>query len=194
MWEGARGLLLALGAIEGGSVGLNDAPDGGVAGVASLGFPVVDAQGLFEVTRLAVLVEEVPQGGAAHFDGGGENLANGGGESFETWEADFAGGEGGANAGHKQGFTGINVANADDTMAVHDQGFDGGLAIAGEVVEMAGGEFRAEGFGAEIFEEGVKSGVAVNPLNGAEAARVVEAEFHSGVEAQGNMVVFAPGN
>ena len=66
--------------------------------------------------------------------------------------------------------------------------------MAGEVVEVAGGEVGAEGFGAEVFEEGVESGVAVDPLDGAEAAGVVEAEFHAGVEAESDVVVFAPGD
>lgn len=66
--------------------------------------------------------------------------------------------------------------------------------MAGEVVEMAGGEVGTEGFGAEVFEEGVEGGVAVDPLDGAEAAGVVKAEFHAGVEAEGDVVVFAPGD
>jgi hypothetical protein len=173
---------------------LDDAFDRGAAGVAGLGLAIVDAEGLFEVAGFATFVEEIAQGGAAHFDGGSEDFADGGGEAFEAREADFAGGEGGADAGHKEGFAGVDIADADDAVAVHDEGFDGGLAVAGEVVEVAGGEVGAEGFGAEVFEEGVESGVAVDPLDGAEAAWVVEAEFHTGVEAESDVVVFAPGD
>ena len=173
---------------------MDDAFDWRVAGVAGLGFAIVDAEGLFEVAGFATFVEEIAQGGAAHFDGGGEDFADGGREAFEAWEADFAGGECGANAGHEEGFAGVDVADADDAVAVHDEGFDGGLAVAGEVVEVAGGEVGAEGFGAEVFEEGMEGGVAVDPLDGAEAAGVVEAEFHAGVEAESDVVVFAPGD
>ena len=104
---------------------MDDAFDWRVAGVAGLGFAIVDAECLFEVAGFATFVEEIAQGGAAHFDGGGEDFADGGREAFEAWEADFAGGEGGANAGHEEGFAGVDVADADDAVAVHDEGFDG---------------------------------------------------------------------
>ena len=173
---------------------MDDAFDRRAAGVTGLGFAIVDAEGLFEVAGFAAFVEEIAQGGAAHFDGGGEDFADGGREAFEAREADFASGEGGADAGHEEGFAGVDVADADDAVAVHDEGLDGGLAVAGEVVEVAGGEVGAEGFGAEVFEEGMEGGVAMDPLDGAEAAGVVEPEFHAGVEAESDVVVFAPGD
>ena len=107
---------------------MDDAFDGGATDAAGLIFTIIDVKGLFEIAGFATFVKEVAQSGAAHFDGGGEHFLNGFDEFYKAGEADLSCGERGADAGHEKRFTGVDVADTHDDMAVHDEALDGGAA------------------------------------------------------------------
>jgi len=115
---------LAPRAIEAGA--LADAPraDGLAAAGAGLAGAAIDPQRAGEVAGVAVFLHEVPQTGAALGDGGGEHGLDARGETFIARQRDAPGGPRGMDAGAVQGLAGVDVADADDDMAVHDEGLD----------------------------------------------------------------------
>src|SRR3569623_3341680 len=124
-------LFLALGTEERRAVALHDAPYRRAAYKAGLAFAVVDAQGLLEVAGLAGFAQEVSQGGAAHFDGGGEDFLDGGDKGLEPGLGYLAGGFCRMDAGHEEGFAGVGVAHAHHDVGVHDDLLDGrGAALS----------------------------------------------------------------
>lgn len=99
----------------------------------------------------------------------------------------------GVDAGAEEAFGGIDVADADDYFGIHEGGFDGGGFVFEGLVEVGGGEVGAQGFGAEVLEEGVSGELGGWDMEEeAEAAGVGEGDFGGGGFERDVVVFFKP--
>ena len=165
--------------------------DGGAADAAGLILAIVDVEGLLEVAGGAAFVDEVAQRGATLFESGGQHFADGGGQAAVAGEREPSGGALGRDTGAEQRFAGVDVADADDDVAVHDEGFDGGGAAPGTGMEVFAGKALFEGFRAERREKRVLARIFSSPKQAAKAAGVVIAEAEAAGEDEVVMIVLA---
>ena len=121
--------------------------DGSLADPAELAFASVNKKALGEVAGLAVGVDEVAEGGAALLDGFAEDLADGFDEAGELRAGKSGCGSGRADAGAEERFAGVDVANADDDLVVHDDLLDRSLASGAGVFEDGGRELVGQRLG-----------------------------------------------
>jgi hypothetical protein len=122
-------------------------------------------------------VDEVAQAAAAGLDGVLQGLFDGGHQTFNTLAGDFSGGAAGVDAGAEEALRSVDVADADDAVAVHEGDFDGGFESARLVVQPLRGEGVVEGFDAEWGNQCVLFGIAFDPEQGTEAAWVAQAQY-----------------
>src|SRR5690606_23844810 len=181
-WSVMASALLAGGAVEGGTSGLDEALDDAGAAVAGAGFALaaVDVEAVLEIALAALGVGEVTQGRAAGGDGVGEDVADLGGEGFEAGPGDLAGGDQRRDAGAEQGLADVDVAEPGDDALVQQADLDV-LLLAGEGLGQAGaGEGVAERLGTQAGEPRMGlDRVGRDQAHEAEAAGVGEAEARS---------------
>src|ERR1700683_2808008 len=84
----------------------------------------------------------------------------------------------------KQGLTGVNVADADDQLRIHDELFDGNRALARDAEQVGAIERRAQGFRRQFLQERVLLGSVLRPKQAAETAWVVKSQGLTAVEDQ----------
>ncbi len=122
------------------------------AATAQAGFATaaIDEIGLLEVARLALAIHEIPQGTATSGNGSDQGVLYRGRQQGATRLRQTAGGETRIDAGVKQGFVRVDIADADDLMGIHEQVFDGrcptiALLIQTGPIEIGSERFHAEG-------------------------------------------------
>src|SRR5699024_2024432 len=113
---------LAARAIERAALADAGATNGLAVTRAGLAGFVIYRQFLLKIARAAVDTDIVAQCRAAGGDGVAQHLFYGDGELVITRRADAPGRTLGVNAGSVQRFRGINIADADHHVAVHDEG------------------------------------------------------------------------
>src|SRR5690606_30781905 len=79
-------------------------------------------------------------------------------------------------AGAEQAFRGVDVADADDGMAVHEKELDGRGATTRGGMQPVAGEGIRERLDAQRSDEGMSRGIVPDPERGAETARVAQAQ------------------
>lgn len=169
-------LFLALRAVKARSLSLADLPDGyATADTGFTGF-AVDVQMLAEITRPAIAIDKIPQRCTTLINGIIEYFLYDLGEQPVFVSADVAGSTCRANTGHVQGFTGVDIADANHDVAVHDELLDGDLTIACAQVQVVTVELLAEWFATQRAEETVLHGRSACPVQAAEAPRVGQAQ------------------
>lgn len=131
-WSDCQGrkLSLALRAVKGRSLALAYLPDGYTTADAGYAGFAVDVQMLAEIPRFAIAIDKVPQRGATLIDGVVEYFLYDLGQQPVFIPADLAGGTFWVNAGHVQGLAGVDIANANHDVAVHDELLDGDGALS----------------------------------------------------------------
>lgn len=97
--------------------------------VAGLAAAAVHIEGLLEITGAAFGADKVAQGGAALLDGLLQQAFDVGDEVLRVVLTQAVAGAAWVDAGKKQGFVGVDIADADDKMRVHQHGFDGCFAF-----------------------------------------------------------------
>ena len=186
-----NGSSLAARAIRGGSSALPDFANGGAARPAGQPPSAIDGVIELEIARLATAVDVVAQRRSAFGDGVGKRRADRTDEPFQSWPRQAIRRCGRPDPRPEQRFAGVDIADADDQMIVHQRKLDRCAAAARrapKVVRVAG---RVERFGAEPGQEGVRLGRRRQPEHRAEAARVVVTQRHPGIEDDVDMVMQA---
>src|SRR5580698_5296832 len=141
---GAAGSHLAVRAVIGGSLTLFDAPDRATADTAGAARTLVHVQPLAEIAGTAVGADVIAQRGAAGTDGCIERGAH------RTHQAHAVGARQPpcatprTDARAKQGFAGVDVADAGDQPPVHEHLLDGGAARARDAMQIVGIEAGLE--------------------------------------------------
>src|SRR5690606_23753613 len=125
-WSVMASALLAGGAVEGGTSGLDEALDDAGAAVAGAGLALaaVAVEGVLEIALAALGVGEVTQGRAAGGDGVVEDVADFGGEGLQPGPGDLAGGDQRRDAGAEQGLADVDVAEAGHDALVEQADLD----------------------------------------------------------------------
>jgi hypothetical protein len=90
----------------------------------------IDGKLLFEVSGLTIGTGKVTQAGATLLDGCTQDFFYRPGQLLVSLETDSAGSTVGVNPRVEQRLTGIDVSHADHHLAVHDELFNGNLAMA----------------------------------------------------------------
>ncbi len=183
LWDVCLGL--AAWAVNGGAAPDDEFFERG--GALAAGFAGAAVDHVLELKEAADAggVDVIGDGGAAEFDGAGEDLLEGGVEAGELGAGEAPGGAAGADAGAEEGFVGVDVADAVQDGLVEECGFDGELAAAEEFGE----GFRGDGGGF-----GAGAGVGAEGTEAAEAAGVDEAEFAAVGEGEDGVGVGGPGD
>src|SRR5690606_36602210 len=91
---------------------------------AELPGPPINEEFLLEVTRFAIPTDEIPQRGAATLDSLGQDALDSLGQRYVARLGNRAGSASRVDAGGKQGFAGVNVADADHHGVIHDELLD----------------------------------------------------------------------
>src|SRR5919109_635464 len=187
--EEASGLLLTRRAIVRGALPLGHRAHRRAAAPAGLLLALIDVEPLAEVTRCAVGAEIIAQRRAPRADRLAEHRAHSTHEPRRLGPRQALGLPHRPDSGAKQRLARVDVADADDEPAVHQQLLDGHAAPAGRAPEVLRVESRCEGLGRETGEQPVLERIAARVEETPEAARIVEAQREPGAEAQVEMVV-----
>ena len=94
------------------------------------------------------------------------------------------------DAAPEQGLAGVDVAYADNGMAVHDETLDGLCSVPGQVIQVRGAEILAQRFGAQVMQQGVFKRVPVGPVDGTETPRIAQSQAGVITEYDIDVVVF----
>ena len=146
---------------------------------------------LLEIARLSLAVGEIPQGGAALFDGLGQHLLYHPHQPFVAQPSDTPGGGLRVNTGHEQRFTGIDVAHPHHHFVVHDEGLDADTATT------RGGEqiIRIEGIGQGLRPQSLQQLVSLcrasGPQYGTKSPRITQAQAAAIGEDDIDVIVLA---
>lgn len=125
-------LPLTLAAEVGSAAGEDDALDGLAADAAGHSLAGVDAMLQLEKAFDAVGIDVIGDGGAAERDGVGEDLLERDAEAFKLRARERVGDAAGTNAGAKEAFVGVDVADAVEQGLIEQSGFDGDFAALKE--------------------------------------------------------------
>src|SRR5690348_473708 len=148
---------LAARAVEGSALPLPDVPDGCAGDAARIAFAAVHVIVELEVPRLARRIDVVAQRAAALGDGFGEHVAHRVDEAREARLRKPAGGHGGPDAGTEQRFVGVDVADADDEVIVHERLLDRDAAPARDAPQVIRIECRIERLGAQVPQQWMRA-------------------------------------
>lgn len=116
------------------ALALPDLPDGGAAYSAGLFGAIVNQMLQLEITAVAAAINIVAQGAAAGVNGSLKCLLYCQLQTLAALFADAVGCGCRVNAGAEQGFAGVDVANANQQLAVHDDLFDRLCTLAGGLI------------------------------------------------------------
>src|SRR5690554_1051786 len=108
---------------------------------AGLSGPAINKQLLLEIARLAITADKIPQSGTALLNGAGQHFFDFLHQCGVTLLADAARLAARINAGSKECFTGVDIANSHHHVVIHDKRLDGGFAafnLAVQVVHIEG--------------------------------------------------------
>ena len=167
--------------MKGRSAGLAKHGNGMAAVRARQRISPIDGTSELKAAGPAVTVHVVADGTAAGCNRFGEGCTDGGGQRVATRATDPAGGAGWRDAGTEQTLSRIDVADADDAVAVHQEGFDRGLSAAGGCIEPVAVKSLAQWFDAEHGEQRVGFNAGPLVLNqGAETTWVAQAQHDVG--------------
>ncbi len=147
----------------GGALAEDGAADACTAGGTGLAGAVINAEVLAEIARRSVLAQEIAQGRAALANRVFEHVPDGVRQSGQALGCDARGRPGGVDSGHKEGFAGVDVADADHGARVHQSFFDGTAAPGAGGFEAGAVECTVEGFGPEVVQQRVFGGIGFGP-------------------------------
>ena len=109
--------------------------------------------------------------------------------TIDAHAADAPGGAVGMDARASAGFVGVDVADAHDHLAVHDEGLDRCPASLRALVQIGAAERRLERFRPQIAQQGMRLGRRGGPLQHAEAARIAKAQALTVGETEIDMIM-----
>ena len=158
--------------------------------LAGLIFPVVDKELLLKVSRLSILIEEVSEGCATLGDGFGEYAAYFVGKLFQSWFGDSSSLPARVDTAAEQGFACVDIAYADDDLAIHDVLLDAGFPPPAGFMQIVGVEVVAQWLWSEVCQELMLVYVSFFPEDGAKSAWVMEPELDVVFELHREMVMF----
>lgn len=137
-------------------------------------------------------MNEVAQAAAAGFDGGVERGFDDRHQPPKAFTRDFSRRRARVDACAKQAFRSIDIADADNAMAVHQHRFDGCREAAEGAFQPGGVEHVVQRLDAQMRQQRVRQDIAFQPQHGAEAARITQAQRRA-AEDQVNVIVFLRG-
>src|SRR5665213_687538 len=186
-------LPLAARAVISGALSLGDGANQRAAIATGLTGALVNEQLLAEVPGTAIRAHVVAQCCAAETNRLLEYLADGGDQALGFVAFEAAGLATRTDAGLEQRFTGVDIPDAGDQLAVHDRLFDRQLATPRDPPQVLPVECRIERFRRQIRQQRVQLRVARHVEETAEAAWIIEAHALPGGEYQIDVIVWVPG-
>lgn len=121
-------------------------------------------------------MNEVTQAAATRCDGGKERFLDDGHETLQARERNLACRRTRVDAGAKQAFGRIDVADADDAVAIHERWFDGCLDALEMIFEPQRIKGRVKRLDTELGEQGMLANIAREPQHRTKAARIAQAQ------------------
>src|SRR5579864_4675094 len=188
-WLMGAASLLAGRAIVRGALPLGNRPDRRAASAAGPAGALVYVQALAEVAGRAVGAEVVAQRRAPGADRLGEHRAHALHQPRGLGARQAARLALRAQPRPEQRLAGVDVAHADDQLAVHDELLERHAPPAADAPQVVGVEGARERLGGEPGEQRMARRIAGGVDEAAEAARIVEAQRQSRVEHQVEVVV-----
>ena len=119
---------------------------------------------------------EVAQRTSARIDRGLQGFLDHRDQAGQAFQRYFARSGGRVDSGTKQAFRGVDVANADNAVTIHQGWFDSCLETGKRFFEPRWRKFIGQWFNAEYANQRMFGNVALQPQNGSEAARVVHSQ------------------
>src|SRR6185369_1560563 len=155
---------------------LLDLADDRTAAAAGLARAVVDPVALLEVAFAAVRADEVAQARAAGADRRAQGLLDRRGKPRAPLEGKFPRRHPRMDPGEEQAFVRVDVADADDAPAVHQELLDARAVRPGELVQPLRVQLARERLDAQMNEQRVSVDVRPGPEHRAETARITQAQ------------------
>lgn len=179
-----------MGAPKGAALPLARVADEPAAGEA--GFPAapIDVELQLEVARPPFPVAVIAQGGPPVAQRRLENPLNARHQAIEALAGDPPGRLQRIQARAKKRLVGVDVPDAGDNTAVHEEGLDRHPAAAGGVEEIGACQSVFQGFRPEARHKRVLQGVAGRPQHPAETPRVMETQAPRSGKEDFQVVVF----
>ena len=146
---------------------------------------------LGKITRRPIPPHKISERGAALLNRISEYLLDGAGQYVVSRFGDAAGCAGRVDAGHKQGFIGVDIAHAYDDFTVHDELLDGNATPTRPLVQIRPGKAAGKGLRAEVVKKGMLR--RLQPVKAAEAPRIVIAKAKLVIEHDIDVVVIKRG-
>ena len=172
-----RLLTLTMRAIVGGASGLPDLTYGSRADPAGGILALINLMALLKASMSAIRMQVVAQCASSGINGFSERLPDLGEQPFATLFADAVSGAQGRNAGAKQAFRGVNVAHANQQMAVHQNGFDRAVTLSECFMQPRGGHFLRKRLRAQVRKERMRLKRRCRvPDHGAKASGIMQAK------------------
>ena len=133
-----RSLVLAMRAVEGAASALADAANRNSAVRARLSVSVINGASQLKASCATIAMHVVAYAAASSGNRLFEGLANGLDKDPVSFTADAVGCAQRRNTGQEQAFRSVNIADADNQVAVHQEWFDRRAAVAGPGEEPVG--------------------------------------------------------
>ena len=124
---------------------------------------LVDVELLAEVTRIAIGADIVPQRRTAHLDRKIEHRLDRAYQARKLRSLQPPCNAAWIDPGTEQGFARVDVADADDDLAVQQQLLDGDTSPAGHALEIFGVEARIERLRGKTAQEWMRERIAIDP-------------------------------
>jgi len=176
-WQGGRELSgLASRTIKCGALCLFDFPNELAADTTGLAGAAVGEILLLKIPRAAVGMNEVTQAAATGCDGGKERFLDDGHEALQARERNLACRRTRVDAGAKQAFGCIDVADADNAVAIHERWLDGCLDTLEMIFKPQRIKGRVKRLDAELGEQGMLANIAREPQHRTKATRIAQAQ------------------
>src|SRR5580704_5437006 len=168
--EGSGLLLLAARAIVSGALALRERLHRRAATPAGLALALVDVEALADVTRRTVGPEVVAQRRAACADREFQHRAHRAYQARRLRTRERRGAPLRLQARAEQRFTGVDIADPDHQVAVHEELLEGDPPPAAGTPQVVRIEGTGEGLGRQVLQEGVLARIARGVDEAAEAA------------------------
>src|SRR5258708_5042820 len=156
---------------------------------AWLTLAAIDEIRLLKVTRAALRADVVAQGAATGLDGGSQGLPDGDHQSIAAQQGNPTGGETGVNSGVEERLTCVNIAHADNYMAVHHNGLDGCAPATDMGMEPGRIEFGPQWFGGQARQQRMAQRIVRLPKYRAQTTRIGDPATHTLPHHHINMIV-----
>lgn len=149
----------------------------------------IDVQRLLEITRFAVRIDEVAQGGAALFNRTVQQLFDVSDQTLCILQAQRAAWRAWIDSAKEQRLVGVDIAHADDDVRLHQHGFDRAVPRVQALVQIGAVKGLLQRLGAEFGQEWMLQWVAGAPEQSAEAPWVMQAKMQPVGEGDVHMVM-----